>query len=73
MNTLSKNTLIKNTVINATPSHEGRELLETLKQSVAKALERKRRLGQYAVTWQDGRPVVMGDDAPGQIEEPPRS
>jgi len=27
--------------------------------------EKKRRLGQYAVTWQDGKPVVKGEDAPG--------
>jgi hypothetical protein len=39
-------------------------LLESLRQSVANALERKRRLGQYAVTWQDGKPLAKGDDAP---------
>lgn len=27
-----------------------------MKQAVAEALERKRRLGQYAVVWRDGRP-----------------
>ena len=31
--------------------------LAILRQAVAGALERKRRLGQYAVIWQDGRPV----------------
>jgi hypothetical protein len=46
------------------PSQEGRQLLDTLRKSVAKALEKKRRLGQYAVTWQNGRPLVTGDDAP---------
>jgi len=28
----------------------------SLRKSVAAALERKRRLGQYAVIWQDGKP-----------------
>lgn len=52
------------TTVKPEPSKEGRELLESLRQSVANALERKRRLGQYAVTWQDGKPLAKGDDAP---------
>ena len=39
-------------------------LLETLKQAVTKALSEKNRLGQYAVFWEEGRPVLVGDDAP---------
>lgn len=31
----------------------------SLQKSVAKALERKRRLGQYAVVWRDGKPVRL--------------
>ncbi|NVZ07795.1 hypothetical protein HW932_00795 [Allochromatium humboldtianum] len=46
------------------PSEEGRRLLGALSQAVDKALERKRRLGQYAVIWQGGKPVVLGEDAP---------
>ena len=38
--------------------------LDTLKRAVAEALERKRRLGQYAVMWSDGRAVCVGPDAP---------
>ena len=38
--------------------------LESLRQSVANALERKRRLGHYAVFWRDGRVVFEGPDAP---------
>jgi len=45
-------------------SAEGQRQLETLRQAVRKTLERKRRLGQYAVTWNDGKPVVAGEDAP---------
>jgi hypothetical protein len=43
--------------------HEAR-VLEVLKRAVAEALERKRRLGQYAVMWRDGRMVCTGPDAP---------
>ena len=47
---------------------EGREyeamVLDVLKRAVAEALERKRRLGQYAVMWRDGRVVCIGPDAP---------
>jgi hypothetical protein len=53
-----------NTTVKPEPSNEGRELLESLRQSVAHALERKRRLGHYVVIWQDGKPVSRGDDAP---------
>ena len=53
-----------NTTVKTEPSKEGRELLESLRQSVAQALDRKRRLGHYLVTWRDGKPVATGDDAP---------
>lgn len=40
------------------------EMLDSLRTAVAETLERKRRLGQYAVFWQDGKPVLIGEDAP---------
>lgn len=40
-------------------SPESQRALDSLRQAVAEALERKRRLGQYAVIWQDGRPVSI--------------
>jgi hypothetical protein len=40
------------------------KVLEVLKRAVAEALERKRRLGQYAVLWRDGHAVCLGPDAP---------
>ncbi len=43
------------------------EGLKALRRAVHQALERKRRLGQYAVFWRDGRVVFEGPDAP---EEP---
>ena len=46
------------------PSAEAQTILNALQQAVAKNLEKKRRLGQYAVTWQNGRPVEVGEDAP---------
>lgn len=39
---------------------DDRKLLESLRNSVAKALDRKRRLGQYAVVWKDGKSVYIG-------------
>ena len=39
-------------------------ILESLRRAVANALERKRRLQQYAVIWMDGGPVCIGPDAP---------
>ena len=40
------------------------EGLKALQRAVDQALERKRRLGQYAVFWRDGRIVFDGPDAP---------
>lgn len=46
------------------PSKKGEKQLATLKNAVAQALDRKRRLGQYAVIWKDGKPVMVGEDVP---------
>lgn len=46
------------------PSPEAQRQWETLQQAVTKTLEKKRRLGQYAVVWKDGKPVLLGEDAP---------
>lgn len=46
------------------PSQKSLIALEALKSAVAEALEKKRRLGQYAVFWIDGKPVAIGEDAP---------
>jgi hypothetical protein len=42
-----------------TLSADERLALEALRRAVAEALERKRRLGQYAVIWRDGRAVRL--------------
>ena len=40
------------------------QMLQPLRQVAAETLEKKRRLGQYAVIWENGKPVIVGDDAP---------
>ncbi len=39
-------------------------VLEALQQAVATELDRKARLGHYVVSWEDGRAVMHGPDAP---------
>jgi hypothetical protein len=50
-------------------SQETQEILETLQKVAAETLDRKRRLGHYAVIWQDGKPVAIGEDAPDKLVE----
>ncbi|MBE9062393.1 hypothetical protein [cf. Phormidesmis sp. LEGE 11477] len=50
-------------------SPQAQKTLEALRQAVADTLERKRRLGHYAVLWRDGKPALIGDDAPDAEEE----
>ena len=45
--------------------------LETLRKVALDTLERKRRLGHYAIIWRDGKPVAIGEDAPPEIHEQP--
>jgi len=40
------------------PSPEGQRQLDALRRAVDKTLEKKQRLGQYAVVWKDGKPLV---------------
>jgi hypothetical protein len=55
------------------PSQDASRMLEALRRAAAKALERKRRLGQYAVIWKNGKPVVTGEDAPRTNENAPHA
>lgn len=50
--------------IPAQPLIETAQLLAALQAAVTSTLDRKRRLGHYAVVWQDGRPVAIGEDRP---------
>ncbi|OOC09079.1 hypothetical protein [Thioalkalivibrio halophilus] len=47
--------------------HESKALM-ALRKAVAKALERKRRLGQYAVVWRDGQMVRLAPEQIGSAE-----
>ncbi len=40
-------------------SIETQKMLDSLRKSVRNALEKKKRLGQYAVTWDGKKPVVI--------------
>lgn len=48
------------------PSPDTLIMLECLREAVAEELDRKRRLGQYAVfwDWDSKQPVLIGEDAP---------
>lgn len=48
-----------NTNQKAELSPDGQRMLESLRHAVGKALERKRRLGQYAVIWLQGKSVII--------------
>lgn len=50
-------------------SPEAQKTLAALRKAVADTLERKRRLGHYAVIWRDGKPVFIGDDAPSDTTQ----
>ncbi len=47
------------------------KILDSLKKVAADTLERKRRLGHYAIIWRDGKPVAIGEDAPEHLAAPP--
>ena len=43
-------------------------MLACLRETVAKTLERKRRLGEYYITEINNRLVAIGDDAPEHLK-----
>jgi len=46
------------------PSQEILIVLAALQEAVTNDLERKRKLGHYAVMWENNQVVYKGDDAP---------
>lgn len=56
-----------NTFATASPSEEMQAMLDCLREAVAEALERKRRLGQYWVEWTPEGIQLVGEDAPVQF------
>ncbi len=57
--------------VTKTPSSKTQLMLESLRKTAAATLERKRRLGHYAVIWKDGKIVLEGEDAPHNPIQPP--
>lgn len=54
----------------ATPqplSPDTQAMLECLQLTATETLERKRRLGHYAVLWSDDGPILVGEDAPASF------
>ncbi len=41
-----------------------RDTHQSLRQAVKKALEHKRKLGQYSVIWRENQIIIDGQDAP---------
>lgn len=52
------------TITSAPPSTQTKAMLQALQAAVTKNLDKKKKLGQYAVVWHNGRPVQTGADAP---------
>lgn len=50
-------------------SQEDQKVMDALQSAVTETLEKKRKLGHYAVIWQDGKPIAVGEDAPQQEGE----
>ena len=46
----------------ATPSEKGQVALDALKVAVTNALDKKQKLGQYAVVWDGQKPVLIGNN-----------
>lgn len=57
----------------ATPSKEGQLALNALQSAVTKVLEKKKRLGQYAVIWQDGKPKIIVPNEQHQTQGHPQT
>lgn len=42
-------------------TQKAQEILDVLQKVATDTLERKRRLGEYAVVWQDNKPAIIGE------------
>jgi len=51
-------------IINKPPSEKSQRILESLTRAVAQELDKKKRLGHYAVICEDGKPVFIGENQP---------
>jgi len=53
-------------ILDQAPSHDSQIMLESLTTAVHKTLDKKKRLGQYAVIWSDNKAVLQGGDVASQ-------
>ena len=53
-------------IYNKQPSEHSKIILNALKQATTNEIEKKRRLGQYVVLWENDAIVYKGEDAPRQ-------
>lgn len=51
------------TIVPSQPSDQAKAILESLRLAVHETLERKQRLGQYAVIWEDGELRLIGAES----------
>ena len=51
-------------IVSGPPSAQAQAMLKALQDAVTKDLTKKQKLGQYSVTWQDGRAIQTGEDVP---------
>ena len=51
-------------IYNKQPSEHSKIILKALKQATSNEIEKKRRLGQYVVLWENDTIVYKGEDAP---------
>lgn len=58
------------TLTSTSPSPQTQLMLQALQDAVGKSLDKKRLLGQYAVTWHNGQPVLTGTDKPEFVQPP---
>ena len=57
----------------STLSVDDQRALDALRSAVTEALERKRRLGEYAVIWRDGQVVRIEPEEDASFEHPSQS
>ncbi|MBW2186949.1 MAG: hypothetical protein JRG71_11315 [Deltaproteobacteria bacterium] len=51
-------------IINKPPSEKSQRILESLTRAVAQELDKKKRLGHYAVICENGKPIFIGENQP---------
>jgi len=53
-------------IYNKQTSEQSKNILNALKEAASNEIEKKRRLGQYVVLWENDSIIYQGEDAPKQ-------